>query len=108
MFNITFIIIIIILLLPLFNVKIPTVGKAQYALDKSDPVCFVNFDDNFNPLFDIDRCCLESRKQVNCWKDPMMILNEKVEWRCQTGEGNVVGYLLNNKAYRYCQQQTIW
>ena len=108
MLNITFIIVILLLLLPLFDVSIPTIGKAQYIFDQTEPACYVNFKEDFTPWFDLDRCCLESRKQVNCWKDSNMILNEKVDWRCQTGSGDTVGYLLNNKAYRYCQQQPIW
>ena len=106
--NVSLVFIAVLLVLSLFNVSFPTFGQAFSIFDGGSPACAVEWQGENTLWNDLDRCCLESRKQVNCWKDSNMILNEKVDWRCQTGSGDTVGYLLNNKAYRYCQQQPIW
>ena len=100
--NISLVFIAILLFLNLFEIQLPSLGKAQYILDREEPLCIVNYQDNFNEWNDLDSCCLEARKQLEC----KIVQLEKPYWSCQTG--TKLKYLLNNKAYRYCQQSRIW
>ncbi len=92
----------LLLLLTFLGVELPTLGQAQYALDKEDPLCMVNWKDEFNPWNDLDRCCLEARKQLDCHREQ----RDNLDWVCQTGLS--VKYWLNNKAHNYCKQQPYW
>ena len=98
--NVSLVLISVLLVLNLFDVSLPTVGKVSYTLDSSQEECLLEWDGEFTPLNDIDRCCLEARKQLSCGK-----VDEK--WLCKTGE-STVKFWLNNKAYNYCRQQRIW
>nr|MBT4247243.1 hypothetical protein [Candidatus Woesearchaeota archaeon] len=104
--NVSLAFIIILLFLNLFNIGIPSLGKSTFAEIPADAVCLVNVGDEFTPWADLDRCCLESRKQLSCSReDPPADFD--VNRVCQT-ENSPARYWLNNKAYRYCQQQTYW
>ena len=92
----------LLLLLMLGGVKLPTLGQAQYYLDKEEPLCMISWKEEFNPLDDLDRCCLESRKQVTCHEE----INGHADWVCESGAS--VKYWLNHKAYNYCRQQPYW
>ncbi len=101
-------IVVLLLLLVFLGMKLPTLGTAQYLLDKEEPLCLVNWDGDYTPWGDLDRCCLESRKQLGCEKKETKLDSGRVDWVCHTGEGRVLRYWLNNKAYNYCRQQSIW
>lgn len=105
--NVSLGIIAVLLLLTLLGVTFPTFGKAQYLLDREQPLCVVNWKDNFNAWNDVDSCCLEARKQLECIPEQKQLESGRVDWNCRTGPG-AVGYWLNNKAYWYCQQQKFW
>ena len=92
----------VLLLLMLIGIELPTLGKAQYYLDKEEPLCLVNWKEEFTPWEDLDRCCLEARKQVECHKEKY----GGADWLCESGAS--VNYWLNNKAYSYCRQQPYW
>ncbi|MBU0457451.1 MAG: hypothetical protein ABH824_01200 [Nanoarchaeota archaeon] len=107
--NISLGLMILLLLLNLSGIELPTLGKAQYVLDKEDPLCVVNWKNEYNQWNDLDGCCLEARKQLGCHKDELSVNDGGLElsWVCETNS-NAVGYWLNNKAYNYCRQQSYW
>ena len=95
------------LILTFFGVSVPSVGKVQYWMDQEEPLCVVNWQEDYAPLDEINRCCLEAAQQLTCLRKPKELSAGRVDWVCQSGPG-VVGYWLNNKAYHYCQQQVFW
>ena len=92
----------VLLLLMLFGLKIPTLGQAEYALDKEEPVCMLEWEGELTPLEDIDRCCLQAKQQFECKAES----KDNLDWLCSAGEGLQIW--LNNKAYNYCKQQPYW
>lgn len=98
----------ILLLLNLFEIRLPSLGKAQYLLDKEEPLCAVQWKEDFNIWNDLDQCCLQARQQFTCDTSVQIFALKRFDKDCHTGQGNVIHYWLNNKAYRYCQQQVIW
>jgi hypothetical protein len=101
--NLSLLIVILILSLNLFNIEISSTGKAVE--DYGEMLCIVNYEDNFNVWEDIDGCCLEVRKQLNCVKEKGYYTDKVLDWKCGTGNLN---YWLNNDAYSYCKEQVIW
>ena len=101
--NISLSLIALLLLLNLFNVQLPSVGRALYALDREEPRCRIHWQEAETLWNDLDRCCLEARAQLRCRKETTGDKN----WVCETAN-SVVSYHLNNKAYRYCAQQPYW
>lgn len=100
--NVSLGILSVLLLLMLFGVKLPTLGQAQYALDKEDSVCMLEWEEELNQFDDIDRCCLQARQQFECKAEN----KDNLDWVC--GAGNGLQVWLNNKAYNYCRQQPYW
>ncbi len=92
----------LLLLLVLLGIKLPTIGQAQYMLDKEEPKCAVSFGEELTAMADIDRCCLNAREQLGCHREQY----QDLDWACSTGAG--LKYHLNNKAYNYCRQQPYW
>ena len=88
----------VLLFLNLLDVQLPNLGQAQYLLDGGEPLCLVGYREEFNEWNDLNGCCLEARKQLSCSV-------KEGGWMCSTGNLN---YWLNNKAYNYCKQQSIW
>jgi len=105
--NVSLGIIALLLLLNLFNITLPSLGQVQYVLDRETPLCLVEWKGSQESWNDIDNCCLEARKQLECEFNVQNTKFGRVDWTCSTGEGSV-SYGLNNKAYRYCQQQNYW
>lgn len=91
-----------LLLLMLLGVKLPTLGQAQYAFDKEEPVCMVEWEEELTGFDNIDRCCLQAKQQFECKAES----KDTLDWVCGTGEGLQIW--LNNKAYNYCKQQPYW
>ena len=98
----------IVLLLPLLGVAVPSVGRVALLLDSSEPLCAVQWQTQITFWPEIGRCCLEARKQLGCLPELAIAEGQELSWRCQTGEGDVLKYRLNDKAYAFCQQQVIW
>ena len=95
------------LLLNLFEVKLPTVGKTMYWLDDNEPLFVVhNWEDELVQCTDLAKCCFEAKQHASCYKKKSSFGDEMLDWSCQTGSR--IEYLLNNKAYSYCQQQNYW
>ncbi len=100
--NVSLGLIAVILLLNLVGAELPTLGQAQYALDQEEPLCAVSWEEELTEWNDLDRCCLEAKKQIECSRSNL----QEYDWSCQSGGD--LKYLLNNKAYNYCRQLRIW
>ncbi len=100
-----------LLLLHLFNVPVTVAGKAyDVGLDlvsAPDALCVVEWGEEKTIFSNLDSCCLYARTQLNCERRAGFVGGEEVQWDCYTGQGKVVHYLLNSKAYRYCQGLSI-
>jgi len=95
----------ILLFLNLIGVTLPTIGQAQYLLDREDPLCVIYTGEETTAFNNLDRCCLEARKLSLCLPDKIQLEQGRIDWSCSAGKN---GYLLNNKAYNYCRQQPYW
>ncbi len=100
--NLSLGIVAVLLILILAGIEMPTLGRAQYLLDQESPVCAVNWKEDFTLWNDLDRCCMEARKQLGCHKENF----QNFDWVCQSGVN--LKYWMNNKAYNYCRQLSIW
>ncbi len=102
--NISLFFLAALLTLNLFEVKVPSFGTALYLLDKTEPLCVVNWQEEYTSWSDLDACCFEARHQLHCSSEKKSISGAEVQWVCQTGTGEVIKYWLNNKAYYYCNK----
>jgi hypothetical protein len=105
--NISLLFLAVLLLLNLLDITFPSIGQARLALDESEPLCVVDYEGKGNGWNDIDRCCLEAKKQLGCSDEVHYFLEGKVEKVCKSSDSGVK-YWLNGKAYLYCQQIPIW
>ena len=92
----------LLLLIMFVGVKLPTLGQAQYVLDKEEPLCMIEWQGEMTSFYDIDRCCLQAREQLECQAQP----KGDLDWMCGAKAGLQIW--LNNKAYNYCRQQPYW
>ena len=99
--------VILLLILPLLGIELPTLGKAQEVFNRDSPLCVVQWQDKHTSWDNIDRCCLEARKQLSCSRGGELFEEGSTDWDCTTGE-STIHYRLNDKAYYYCTQQSIW
>jgi hypothetical protein len=97
----------LLLLLNLLGITLPSLGQVQYVLDREEPLCLVGWKGEWQAWQEIDGCCMEAQKQLECRFGSQKTELGRFDWKCSTGEGSV-SYGLNNKAYRYCQQQNYW
>jgi hypothetical protein len=105
--NISLSLVSLLLILTLFNVQLPTVGSAQYAFDSASELCIVEWKGEISQWDDIDRCCLEAKKQLSCEKEIFSTEFGTTTQHCSTGD-STVSFHLNQKAYNYCKGQSIW
>ena len=105
--NLSLGIISFLLLLHLFNVPAVLAGKAYEAITPGDAFCAVQWGEEKTVFNDIDRCCVFARTQLSCERRAGRVGDVSIEWDCYTGRGKGVHYLLNQKAYRYCQNVPI-
>ncbi len=105
-FNVSITLVIVLFLLFLGGVELPTLGQAVDTFDTTAPLCVVQYKGEHHVWEDLDRCCLEARKQVSCDSQVTTFPEGKVDYLCQTGES--VAYALNTKAYSYCTHLPIW
>lgn len=107
--NVSLFLVAVLLLLNLFEAKFPSFGQAKYLLDEEAPLCGVKWKSTYTQWNDLDNCCLESRKQLDCEKEIRQVDFGRVDWKCFTGNSDsVVSYVLNNKAYNYCRRLSFW
>ena len=104
--NISLAIVGLMLFLSLFELGLPSIGEAQYALLGGEPRCFVNADDVISPMA-MDMCCFAARKQLSCNEQTGIVDGQAINRQCSTGS-STVSYLLNAKGFLYCQQQAFW
>lgn len=97
--NVGLSLIAVLLFLNFIDIQLPSVGKVLYELDQEQPSCVVEWEGQSTEWDDLDRCCLEAQAQLSCRR-------AGEQWVCKTGDK--LQYKLNNKAYRYCQQQVFW
>ncbi len=105
--NISLAIVAVLLVLNLNQISVPTVGQVSYALDPTEPVCILDWQGETAEIKDLQRCCLEARKQAECIIEPNTLSYGKTNWLCQTSPQDI-RYWLNNKAYGFCTQQEFW
>lgn len=104
--NISLSIISLLLLLQLFDIPTTIAGKAYQTLTPGTPLCAVQWENDKTLLPNLDQCCYYARTQTRCEQKPATLGKEQLQWDCYTGspQPNTIHYLLNQKAYRYCQQ----
>jgi len=107
MINVSLCCISILLVLYLFGVHLPSLGQAVAIFDKTEPLCLVEWKNEFTSWTDLDQCCLEARKQLSCDAEDILINKERVSRVCETGKSSV-RFHLNERAYSYCRSQPIW
>ncbi len=101
-------IVILLLLLSLFDIQVPSIGKAISYFDKKEPLLLVQYEDNIAQVPDLSRGCLEARAQLRCNSISKQTSFGEVSYECSTGINQPLRYLLNNKAYLYCKEEGIW
>lgn len=106
--NISLVVIVVLLFLNLFDVETPSFGKAWSFFDTEDPLCVVEWKRNHTLWNDLDRCCLEARKQLDCRSEELFLDGHNLKKVCATGEGDVLRYWFNSKGYYYCTDQVFW
>ncbi len=98
----------VLLFVNLLGVEMPNLGKAMWLLDREEPFCVVVWNEEGTEWNNIDSCCVEVRKQLECSREEKIFNGKRTDRVCQTGSGRVLQYWLNNKAYNYCRQLSIW
>ena len=106
--NVSLVVIILLLILNLIGVTLPNVGTAIYVVDPAEHICGVEtLDGEFVQMGDLDRCCLEARKQLKCSVEIKSLNVGETSWVCKTSQ-SIPMHRLNNKALYYCQGLEIW
>lgn len=104
--NVSLGVVAVLLLLLLFNVSLLSVGRGYFGgiTDQSRALCAVQWREDSTELNDMDFCCVHVREQLECSQLQGFVGQERVDWDCHTGSSEpVVHYMLNARAYRYCQ-----
>ena len=91
-----------------FPFGLSVLDKRVSIFDCGSPACAVEWQGENTLWNDLDRCCLEVRKQLECKKEIKEVEGNKLNRVCSTGNGNVLKYMLNNQAFNYCKKQPIW
>jgi hypothetical protein len=91
-----------LLILNFFGVQISPLGQATVP---REGLCVINYREDFSATNDLDRCCFEAAKQLECFRERQVIDDiGQTEWICKTGEGGPK-ILLDDTARRYCVKQ---
>ena len=106
--NCSLLLVAALLLLNLFEVRIPSLGKVHYVLDTEPPLCVTQWKDHFSSLDDINQCCLSARQQLYCDPKVEQLSLGRTDIICGARQEHTLQFHLNRKAYGYCQQQVIW
>lgn len=99
--NIALVFVILIVVLHLYGVAFPSVGKVRALLDGEEPACGVRYGADFSFL-DMSVCCREASQQLGCVHKNEVISGTRYDYVCYTGHGDVAVYLLNAKAHNLC------
>lgn len=93
--NILLLIIAIILFLNLAGTK--TAGFFALALDKSEPKCIFELDNEAANIPDINECCFLLQEQLGCIASE----TNQAEFICKTADAGPK-YIVNKKTITYC------
>ena len=104
--NVSLFFVTMLLLLNIFGVSVPSLGKGWYY--RGDPLCVVRWNGYADQWDDLNACCLYARQQLQCADAELEYNSQPLTKVCRTGTGKVVEYWLNAKAYAYCRGQPIW
>ncbi|UZE94005.1 MAG: hypothetical protein IB618_00295 [Candidatus Pacearchaeota archaeon] len=99
--NIILILLVIILAINLIYPLNSVTGDMIYNLDMSSPKCYFQNVDELGEISDINRCCYELQKQLNCKK----IDSENFDLYCYISESSDYSYLINYKIFNYCKKE---
>ncbi len=103
--NVALVLVAVFLALHLFEVELPSLGKAQYWLDDSEPICIASFKEQ-KSLIGMSSCCYGLQMQLGCenWRGSIVVNGEElvVDKRCSTGESAIV-HFVNMKAFNDCK-----
>lgn len=102
--NIVLAIVCFFLFLNFLGVELPTYGLALEKLDRSEPACFFQLNEQHHALIDLNQCCFELQKQLTCQDYNQQINNVQVHKKCFISQ-NTPQYFVNLKTYRYCQNE---
>ena|SRR3989344_6262684 len=100
--NISLAILSLILVLTFFEVEIPNLGQVRYLANPQEPLCVINYQNDYTKMENQDFCCHWARQQLQCDRIEREWSNQILTRDCHTGTGKVVHYLLNEKTYEYC------
>ena len=75
--NISLALLAFLLILQLFEIKLPVLGKAIE--NKAGAECLIDWDNEYTLWNDLDHCCLEARKQLDCRKDNLFFENNNFD-----------------------------
>lgn len=108
--NVSLLLIGVLLLLNFYGIKPPTLGKAFFLWDHSEPLCAAEFKGNFT-FIPAEECCSYLSMQLiknekNKEKTKMVVEDGKeikLTRHYYTSE-NTVGFWANDKAYYLCKE----
>lgn len=73
-------------------------GDIAYGMDTSEPECHFSYNNELNEI-PMGLCCHEIQKQLAC--KPI----DNSGLKCYTSEDSGIFYLINDKAFMYCQRE---
>ncbi len=97
----------LLLIITFFGFKFPNLGKSQQVLAQ-DAWCVVkNYNQEYVPFNDLDRCCLQARQKLDCSREDILLGKLQLDWNCHTPD-DPIEYHLNLEAYTYCKRLEFW
>ena len=104
--NVSLALIALLLTFTFIGITIPNIGQVISTFDPQEPLCIVQVEEQHSQWDDLPRCCLEAQAQLDCVREQNNFLEGDTDFSCRSSPQ--VQYLLNNKAFSYCQQQVFW
>lgn len=98
--NISLVGFIVLLTLNLFQVEVPSLGKAMGVADLTHPSCIVNSDP-----YNLDKCCMMMKNVLNCELNKYEFKGIMYSKECNIGKKMM---RLNDEGIKYCQDQPYW
>lgn len=97
--NIFLLVLAVVLFLNLFHPATITT-KVFYSLARYDPKC-VFYNNGELSEIPLDRCCYDVQNQLDCEPTDQ----KELDLRCYTSKTSERYYLINYKAFRYCERE---
>ncbi len=73
-------------------------GSVVFAIDKSEPRCFIEYGGDTSDISDLNQCCFLLQEQLACYHAGI----NSADFACSTSEFGLK-YLANAKAVAYCR-----